>query len=245
MNRTESEDCNYPNSAGSSEKIRVTDIPEHERPIERVLMLGTKALRDAELVAIVLGTGTRETGVLDFADLLLSSSGGVRGLLASDADSLLEVPGIGKAKAARILAVRGLLERFYTRPLDRGERFSDPRYSSKFFMAKLCDLRHEVFGVAFLDGRHRLLRYVEMFQGTINAATVHPREVIRLALQMNAAAVIVAHNHPSGNPTPSDADRHTTRLLSQALRVSGIKLLDHIVVGETDTVSFAEENEME
>ena len=230
----------YPETA-RIQGIKVKDIHEHERPVERILSYGTKSMRDAELLAIILGTGSTEAGVLTFAEQLLTLSGGVRGILSADASTLRKFHGIGKTKAARILAVRGLLERFYTTALDRGQKFSDPNYTSKFFMAKLCDRKREIFSVVFLDNKHRMLGYTEMFQGTINAATVHPREVVRKGLELNAAAVIVAHNHPSGSPSPSDADRYTTKLLFKALKVSGIRLIDHVVVGETDTVSLAEE----
>ena len=218
----------------------ITDWPAGERPRERLLAHGADALSDAELLAIFLRTGSRGVSAVDLARDLLNRFGGLRGLLEADCQQFCAGPGLGDAKYAQLQAVLAMARRYLATDLDRGDALTSPRATTAYLRAQLRHQTREVFACLFLDNRHRVLRFEELFQGTIDAAAVYPREVVRRALALNAAAVIVAHNHPSGVAEPSRADEQITRRLQEALAVVDIRLLDHFVVGDGEPVSFAE-----
>lgn len=193
----------------------------------------------AALVATLLQSGPPTSDGILVAERLLAHFGGLRGLLRADAAVLSRQRGLSTARARRLAAVAQLAERYYTETLHVGQVLASPTDTQQFLIAKLRDLPHEVFAVIFLDTRHRILGFEALFRGTIDGTSVHPREVVKRALDRNAAALIVAHNHPSGVAEPSRADSDITQRLSDALALVDIRLLDHIVIGDNDTVSLA------
>jgi DNA repair protein RadC len=220
--------------------MRITDWPAAERPREKLLNRGAPALSDAELLAIFLRTGTRGRTAVDLARELLARFGGLRALFAADEAVLCTAPGLGRAKYVQLQAVLELSRRHLGEPLARGRGLSGPAQTRDFLAALLRDRPHEVFCCLFLDNRHRVLVVEELFRGTIDGTSVHPREVVKRALAHNAAAVILAHNHPSGVAEPSRADELITHRLKDALGLVEIRVLDHFVVGDGELVSFAE-----
>ena len=220
--------------------MRMTDWPAAERPREKLLSIGPSALSDAELLAIFLRTGTRGRTAVELACELLRQFGSLRGLLQADRQQLCAARGLGPAKFAQLQAALELARRHLGEHLRRGDLLLNPEATRRYLITTLGDLAHEVFCCLFLDTRHRLICYEELFQGTIDGASVHPREVVRRALHHNAAAVILAHNHPSGSVEPSDADQRITRHLTQALQLVDIRVLDHFIIGDRTAMSFAE-----
>ena len=220
--------------------MRIADWPHTERPRERLLEHGPAGLSDAELLAILLRTGSKGRSALDLARLLINQHGGLRGLLESDRDDLCRVPGLGPAKYAQLQAALELARRHLRESLTRGQPLTSPQATREFLRAALRDRPHEVFCALHLDTRHRVIAFDELFTGTIDSAHVHPRVVVEKALARRAAALIVAHNHPSGIAEPSQADLAITRRLRDALGLVDIRLLDHFIVGDAEVVSLAE-----
>lgn len=219
--------------------MAITDWPLDERPREKLLARGAPALSDAELLAIFLRVGVRGKTAVDLARELLHGFGSLRQLFDADAQSFCAVQGMGEAKYVQLQAVLEMSRRYLAEKVRRGDPLTDPDAVRHYLTAKLRDYRSEVFACLFLDNRHRLIQYEEIFYGTVDGASVYPREVVRRALHHNAAAVIFAHNHPSGVAEPSDADEYITRQLREALRLIDVRVLDHFVVGD-QVVSFAE-----
>ena len=206
--------------------MAITDWPEAERPREKLLSRGADALSDAELLAIFLRTGTPGKTAVDLARDILKHFAGLRGLLTADQASFCAFNGLGIAKFSQLQAVLELARRHLAENLRRGEILRDPAATRRYLSARLRDYPHEVFACLFLDTRHRIIAFEELFRGTINGASVHPREVVQRALAHNAAALILAHNHPSGVAEPSQADHRLTRRLQAALELVDIKVLD-------------------
>lgn len=213
--------------------------PVAERPRERLAQAGADALSDAEVLAVMLGRGTQGATAVDLARALLSRCGGIRGVLNASEATLRSVPGIGPGRSAQLLAVRECCCRYFAARLAPGRTIGSPADSREFLLARLRDRPHEVFCCLFLDNRHRVLAFDELFRGTIDNTTVYPREVVKQALARNAAAVILAHNHPSGVAEPSEADQLITRRIRDALDLVDVRLLDHFVVGDGACVSLA------
>jgi DNA repair protein RadC len=227
--------------AGSSCCVMaIRDWPKDERPREKLLEKGAAALTDAELLAILLRTGTPGHSAVDLARELLKSFQSLRKLIASDRQRFCAARGLGPARFAELQAVVEIGRRQLSETLHAGPCLASPRTTRDFLATRLRDLEHEVFCVLYLDKRHRLIQFEELFRGTIDGASVHPREVVKLALQKNSAAVIIAHNHPSGIAEPSQADELITQRVKAALALVDIRLLDHIIIGDGVTVSFAE-----
>ena len=220
--------------------MAITHWPKLERPRERLLELGAAALSDAELLAISLRTGCRGKTALDLARDLLNRFSGLRGLLEASREEVCQFPGVGLAKYAQLLASLELMERFLLHELSRGEALHNPAQTSRFLKMKMRGYQHEVFACLYLDNQHRVIRFEELFRGTIDGASVYPREVVKHALANNAAAVILAHNHPSGIAEPSQADIRITDRLKAALLLVDIRVLDHLVIGDSKVLSFAE-----
>lgn len=219
--------------------MAITDWPVDERPRERLLKRGVVALSDAELFAIFLRTGVPGRSAVDLARDLLSHFGGVRGLLNASRRDFTEAKGLGDAKFAQLQAVLELARRHFAEELAEATVIDSPEATRRFLQAQLRDSPQEVFAVLFLDQRHRVLAFERLFFGTINQAAVHPREVVKAVLRHNAAAVILAHNHPSGATEPSSADREITHRLRDALNLVDVRVLDHMIVGDRCT-SMAE-----
>ena len=219
--------------------MHIRDWPAHERPRERLLAGGPAQLSDAELLAIFLGSGLRGQDAVATARELLARHGPLRRLLEHTPAELAKLHGLGPARACRLAAALELCNRYLAAGLERGEALSDPHAAGRYFAQRLRGQPQEVFACLFLDARHRALAFEELFHGTIDGAEVHPREVVRRALAHNAAAVIAGHNHPSGNPEPSAADRAVTAQLKQSLALVDVRLLDHFVIGDGPPASMA------
>jgi len=217
----------------------ITDWPSAERPREKLLARGAAALTDAELLAIFLRTGSAGRTAVDLARDQLSRFGSLRGLLRARREEFCGAPGLGAAKYAQLQAVLEIARRHLAESLQDRVALKDPGSVRRLLQARLRDRDHETFAALFLDNQHRVIAFDELSQGTIDGASVYPREVIKAALRHGAAAVIFAHNHPSGVAEPSAADRALTERLKAALAQVDIRVLDHFVVGE-NVVSFAE-----
>jgi len=220
--------------------MAITDWPLTERPREKLIDLGPGALSDAELLAIFLRTGIPGRTAVDLARDLLTRFGGLRALLEAEHRQFCEAPGLGLAKFAQLQAVLEMSRRHLGETLRRGDTLTSPEATGAYLKLQLRDRAHEVFACLFLDNRHRVIAFQELFQGTIDGASVHPRVVVKETLRHNAAAVILAHNHPSGVAEPSQADIRITRRLRDALELIEVRILDHLVIGDGAVVSLAE-----
>lgn len=216
------------------------DIPASARPREKLLALGPAALADTELIALLLRTGLKGTSVLQLAENVLATCGGLAGLLRAEPAQLKTIKGLGPAKRAELAAVLELARRSVAGQLQAQPVFDSPARVKEYVSLQLGARGHEVFAVLFLDAQSRLVRLEEMFRGTLTQTSVYPREVVKRALELGAAAVILAHNHPSGAAEPSRADEFLTQTLKSALALVDVRVLDHLVVGQGAVVSFAE-----
>jgi DNA repair protein RadC len=232
--------------------MSVKDLPREARPREKLLARGAGALGDAELLALLLRTGIAGKGVLQMADELLQirskrpsadaapGFGGIAGLLNATADDLKVVKGLGPAKRAEIIAVLELARRAVAQQLQERAVLSDPSTVKQYLQLHLGQRHHEVFAVVFLDAQNKLLSMEELFRGTLTQTSVYPREVVLRALHHQAAAVVLAHNHPSGTVQPSRADEALTSTLKSALALVDVRVLDHIIVAPGNALSMAE-----
>ncbi len=214
--------------------------PAAERPREKLLAQGAESLSDAELLAIFLRTGTKGKNAVILARELLERYGGLGELLTANQAAFCAIPGLGTAKYVQLRAVLEMTRRHLRSALDRSNTLTSPQLTKDYLQARLVDYPYEVFACLFLDNRHRVIDYEELFRGTIDGTSVHPREVVRQAIIHNAAAVILAHNHPSGVADPSKADIHITHRLTKALELIDVRVLDHVVIGAGITTSLAE-----
>lgn len=220
--------------------MSIKDLPAAARPREKLLAQGPAALADAELLALLLRTGLPGKGVLALADELLRCFGGFGGLLHRQAEDFRRIKGLGPAKRAELSAVLEMARRALAQQLERGPVFDAPAKVKDYVALHLGHRPQEVFAVLFLDSQHRLIELRELFSGTLTQTSVYPREVLRHAMALNAGAVILAHNHPSGLAEPSRADEFLTQSLKSALALVDVRVLDHLVVGAGQVVSFAE-----
>ncbi len=220
--------------------MAISDWPLAERPREKLLTKGADALSDAELLAIFLRTGIPGKTAVDLARDLLQGSGGLRALLAAEQREFCQMKGLGVAKYVQLQAVLEISRRYLLDNLKRDTVLGSPKATRDFLALQLTGMQHEVFACLFVDAQNQLLGYEELFEGTLDGASVYPREVLKRVLHHNAAAVIFAHNHPSGIAEPSQADHRITERLKQALGLIDVRVLDHLIVASGDTVSFAE-----
>ena len=218
----------------------IIDWPEAERPREKLLQRGADALTDAELLAIFLRTGTKGKTAIDLAYTLLNDFSSLRNLFNADLDDFCKIKGVGPAKYVQLQAVLEMSTRYLKESIEKQDAISSPEDTRQFLKSKLRHRPYEVFAALFLDNRHQVIKFEELFRGTIDGASVYPREVVKKALEYNAAAMIVAHNHPSGIAEPSQADEHITHRLKKALDLVDIRLLDHLIIGDGDITSLAE-----
>lgn len=214
--------------------------PKDERPREKLIELGAQALSDAELLAIFLRTGVQGVNAVELARQILLHFGSLQGVMGANLKDFCDCLGLGEAKFSQLQAVLEMSKRYLAEELVRENVFTSAQHVQDYLTVKLRSSQREVFAVLFLDSQHRLIRYQELFYGTIDAAAVYPREVVKCALQYNAAACILAHNHPSGIAEPSQSDIFITQKIQYALELVDIKLLDHFVVGAGKPVSLAE-----
>ena len=225
------------------------DLPTEAQPREKLLARGAGALADAELLAILLRTGIQGKGVLQLAQELLSKPesggfGGISGLLNTDARALARIKGLGPAKRCELLAVLELARRALGQRLQERALFDNPQAVREYLQLHLAAKKYEVFAMLLLDSQHRLIHMKELFQGTLTQTSVYPREVVLYALQHQAAAVILSHNHPSGSVQPSRADELLTQTLKSALALIDVRVLDHIIVAPGASLSMAEQGLM-
>lgn len=220
--------------------MAISDWPASERPREKLLEKGAEALSDAELLAIFLRTGCAGCSAVDLARELLQRFGSLAGLLSAEKKSFCDARGLGEAKYVQLQAVMELAGRHLGEQLRRDQVFSNPASVGDFLLSQLRHCQQEVFAALFLDAQHRLISWEKLFFGTVDSASVHPREVVRQALSHNASAIIFSHNHPSGVAEPSESDRLITQRLKEALMLIDVRVLDHVVVGSGYTVSMAE-----
>jgi DNA repair protein RadC len=221
--------------------MSLKDLPADCRPREKLLARGAAALSDSELLALLLRSGTAGKGVLQLAQELLDRFGGLAGLLHTGAEALRQIKGLGPAKRAEVVAVLELARRALLQPLQTRAVLESPQAVRQALQLQLGSLAYEVFAVMFLDSQHRLICIEEMFRGTLSQTSVYPREVVLRALTLQASAVVLAHNHPSGSVQPSRADQALTQALKSALALVDVRVLDHFVVTATEAQSMAEQ----
>ncbi len=219
--------------------MAITDWALEDRPREKLLLKGAEALTDAELLAIFLRTGIKGKTAVDLARDLLNDSGGLSALLSADQKRFCQNKGLGQAKFVQLQAVVEMSRRYLQEKLQRGDALNNVSDVKNYLQMQLQHYPFEVFSCIFLDNKHRVIAYEELFRGTIDSASVHPREIVRKVLQHNAAALVLAHNHPSGVADPSQSDIAITSKLKQALNLIEVRVLDHFIIGD-DVISFAE-----
>jgi len=220
--------------------MAITDWPADERPREKLLQKGAASLSDAELLAIFLRTGVKGKTAVDLARTLISEFGNLRNIMRADLKNFCLGEGLGAAKYAQLQAVLEMSRRHLQEKINRGEALTSPEDTRRFLHACLADYEHEVFAAIFLDNKHQVISYKELFVGTLDGTSVYPREVVKRTLELNAAAIIFAHNHPSGVSSPSGADKMITRQLIDALSLVDVRVLDHFIIGDDGGFSFAE-----
>ncbi|WP_085685896.1 MULTISPECIES: DNA repair protein RadC [unclassified Pseudomonas] len=220
--------------------MSIRDWPAAERPREKLLEQGSGSLSDAELLAIFLRTGVSGKSAVDLARHLLSQFGSLRALLEADLGAFSEQLGLGPAKFAQLQAVLEMGRRHLAERMRQKTALENPQVVRDYLKAMLRHEPHEVFGCLFLDSKHQVLTFEALFRGSIDNTAVHPREVVKRSLANNAAAVILCHNHPSGNTDPSQADRLLTKRLQKALELIDVRVLDHFIVGDGEPLSMAE-----
>jgi DNA repair protein RadC len=220
--------------------MTISKWPSADRPREKLLAKGAKTLTDAELVAIFINTGTREQTALDIAKTLLTTFGCLKKLLNAAPHEIRQTRGLGWAKYANLQAAVELGRRYSNDSVPLRSKLNNSKATQQFLVNCLRHYPNEVFACLFLDNHYRLIQFEELFHGTINEATIYPREIVRRALIHNAAHLILAHNHPSGSPDPSEADKNITHHIKQALALVDINVIDHIIIGNPENFSFAE-----
>jgi DNA repair protein RadC len=224
--------------------MAIPQLNNDHRPREKLLSKGVKVLSDAELLAIFLRTGVAGTSAIELAAELLEKFSGLSLLLNADVKQFCAIKGLGPAKYCQLHATLELTKRYLEEQLESQQVFNRPQQVENFLAVQMSGYQREVFSIMLLNSQHRLLGYHELFYGTIDSATIHPREVVRLALEKNAAAVIAAHNHPSGATKPSRADIAITKQLQSALELFDIRLLDHFIIGRGEVSSLAQLGEI-
>jgi len=214
--------------------------PKQERPREKLIQQGATSLTDGELLAIFLRTGCQGIDVVTLARQLLSHFGSLHALFSASEHDFCAQKGLGPAKYVQLQAVLEMSKRYLQEPLMKGEALTSAAQTHAFLSAKMRDYPYEVFAALLLDNQHRVIRFHEFFFGTINSASVHPRIIVQKILQENAAAIILVHNHPSGDPTASESDRAITKKLVNTLALIDVRILDHFIIGDEKYTSFAE-----
>lgn len=220
--------------------LSIAKWPEQERPRERLLQHGAAALSNAELLAILIGQGKRDCSAIDVAHNMINQFGSLSAALSADFEAIRQVGGLGEAKYARLQAALELGSRYLKDTLQRDHVIDSMQDAKQLLVLQLRPQEREVFACLFLDNQYRVIEFEILFHGSIRSADIHPREVVKRALHHNAAAVIISHNHPSGNPEPSKADCELTKMLRAALSLVEVSLLDHIIVADTEAISMAE-----
>ena len=220
--------------------MKINQWPHEERPREKLIQRGPQSLSDAELLAILIHTGIKGQNAVQLARAALNQYGSIRALLNASSQQLQQTKGLGLAKYATLLACNELSKRAFAETIRRQNSFTSAEATANYLIAELRDKPHEVFAMLLLDSQHQLIAFRPMFTGTINSAAVYPRELVKQVLHDNAAAVILAHNHPSGVAEPSQADIQITKRMQQAMSLIDVNVLDHFVIVDGIAVSFAQ-----
>ncbi|MBT4837054.1 MAG: DNA repair protein RadC [Methylococcales bacterium] len=220
--------------------MNLKEWPIEERPREKLLSHGANALSNAELLAIILRTGTHGKNVVELARNMISEFGNLKGVFNSDIDNFCQLPGLGPAKYVQFQAMLEIIQRYLNENISNKHFLSSPDETRSFLIAKLKGAQKEIFGCLFLDNKNHIISFEELFHGTINETKIYPRELIKRAFYNNAAACIFVHNHPSGNPTPSQEDIDITQKLRKTFSIFDIRILDHFIISDTQAVSLAE-----
>lgn len=224
--------------------LPISQWPSHERPREKLLTKGADTLSDAELLAIFFRTGVKGKTAVDLAREVLQNYGGLRSFLASTPVNFCKTRGLGIAKYIQLQASLELGRRYIKEKIDKKNVLTCPEDTREFLLTKLRDRRQEVFACLFLDTKHRIISYEELFHGTLDSSEVHPRVILEKTIYFNAAALILCHNHPSGNATPSHSDMEITKKIISALSFIDVRVLDHLIIGDAEMVSLAERGEI-
>lgn len=221
-------------------KLRIKDLPKNERPREKILRYGAECLSNSELLALILRTGTKEDNVLNLCDRVLSHCGGINGISGPSINELKQVKGIGEAKATQILALAELATRFNSFKSGAEYAISSPKDVSTYMMGQMKNLKKEYFKLIMLNTKNIIISVKDISIGNLNSSIVHPREVFIEAIKLSSASVILCHNHPSGDPTPSKEDILITKRLKECGTLLGIEVLDHVIIGNKAYVSLKE-----
>lgn len=219
--------------------MSIRDWPDQERPREKLISLGAEALSDAELLAIFLRIGSRGKSAVDLGREMLSHFDGLRGVMEANCKEFCQLPGLGETKYTQLHAVMEMARRYLRSEVDRGDIFDSPDATKDYLKLKFQHLSYEAFSCFFLDSQHQVIKFEKLFRGTIDSASVYPRDVVKRCLELDSKAVIFVHNHPSGVAEPSRADISLTKHLQQALDLFEIRVLDHFVIGDDEPVSFS------
>lgn len=220
---------------------KIKDLPISERPQERLIKLGPSSLTNSELLAIILRSGNRNEGVLELSSRIISEFGGLNGLLDATFEELTSVSGVKTAKATQVVALSEIFKRFRSVKSGNDYRITSPVDVSDLLMVQMRNLKNEILKVILLTTKNNVISVIDASVGSLNSSIVHPREVFKDAVRRSAAAIIIVHNHPSGDPTPSGEDITTTKRINEAGKILGINLLDHIIIGENRFISLKEE----
>lgn len=225
----------------NSDSIKVIDMPEEERPIEKLLINGPEILTNAELLAVILRTGTRGENIISLSTRVIAEFNGLDGLLEAGIDEITRIKGIKNIKASQIIAIGELVRRINMLGLIReGKSISSPTDIAKLVMKEMVFLKQEVLKLIMLDTKNNIVGIKDVFKGSLNTSIVHPREIFKEALKKSSSSIIICHNHPSGDPTPSKEDINITIRLKECGKIIGIDLLDHLIVGKNQYVSLKE-----
>jgi DNA repair protein RadC len=220
--------------------LRIKDLPETERPREKLLKYGVESLSNNELLAIILRTGSSSENILNLSTRILKETGGLNGLLTSSSEDYLNLKGIGIAKASQLLAIAEISKRFKSFKSGEQYKISEPKDAAMLLMEGMRNLKQECLKVVMLNTKNIVISIKDVSIGSLNSSIVHPREVFNEAIKKNSASIIVSHNHPSGDPTPSGEDINLTHRLSECGKLIGIELLDHIIIGNGIYISLKE-----
>lgn len=221
--------------------LKIKDIPENERPKEKLFKYGADVLSNSELLALILRTGTRNENVIALSSRLLSELDGLDGILYADPAEIMSIKGIKHTKASQILALSELFKRFRTlKACSKDVKITSPKDVAGLIMGEMMNLEQEVLKVLLLSTKNIIIGTKDVFKGSLNSSIVHPREIFKQAIKRNSASIIICHNHPSGDPTPSKEDINVTLRIKECGKIIGIELLDHIIIGKNKFVSFKE-----
>lgn len=223
-----------------NEALKILDLPESERPREKLLKFGAEALSNAELLAIILRTGSASENILGLSNRILKETGGLNGLLATSSEDFLNLKGIGTAKAAQLLAIAEISKRFHSFRSGEKYRITQPKDAADLLMNSMRYLKQEHLKVIMLNTKNIVISVSDVSVGSLNSSIVHPREVFSEAIKRSSASIIISHNHPSGDPNPSGEDINITERIKECGKLLGIELLDHIIIGDGCYISLKE-----